>query len=682
MLNPLFKLAVLSGAEAAIRLHIRRGDDVNATDADGRSPLLLAVIKGNAQTCSILLSAGADPHLADHAGNCAVTLAATGPADIRTIIERHTANGLSSEANEAAGGWEEDIDAPVPHNDDSIAVRANLLQADLSRHAPIDTAEDWSDVDLFLPTLSTARGWTSPDGPSTPRLRQLIAEGIMYGCITRLNLDAVIPCDDDDAPDEELALRLQLLLGELNVVVDDTPLDLTTGAFEEETPELADRVEEAIVYLDDLGSPLSDPIQAYLKDVGKPPLLSREQEAYWGSQLEEGITDIINAISTSARAIDHIITTGRRIVAEEVAADTMLAPRQSPITLDDADPAAASTSQDTTETSLLQQLDALEHHSQRYEALQLLPKRLQYVRERDRERNALRETLGVLPFSWEFLSSLCATVTEAHEHALLTAAFSKLIHAREQLVTGNLRLVIAFARRYSNQGLPLLDLIQEGNLGLLKAIERFDHRRGMKFSTYGTWWIRQSITRAIADQSRTVRLPVYVTETLNKLAQAERNLRQQHGREASPDELAAALDTTARKIQRLQRIRQAPGAIDEVLDEETGDTRADTIPDRNEDPLQMVIATARRARINSALSNLPQQHATIIALRYGLADGEEQTLEEIGKRFRVTRERIRQIEAKALLKLQHPARTSELRHFAENTAMPSEVPKPDKRGRH
>jgi RNA polymerase primary sigma factor len=690
VLNPLFKLSVLSGAEAAISFHIQRGDDINATDAEGRSPLLLAALKGNAHACRLLLSAGADPHLADKDGNCAFSVAINnGPAEVKYLLERHVrdSNGLDAATPSVPdiSGWEEEVEASIPANDESVVARASVLQADLSRHVPIDTAEDWSDIELFLPGVPTGRLWSRLDGASRYLLKQLIKDGVREGRVTRRQLEVAIPRDENDEPDEEFAHRLLLTLGDLNVIIDDLLIDtcpLTPGDGGEAI-ELSGVTDDAIKFLEDLGSPSNDPFQAYINDIGKRALLSREGETLLGSQMEQGIDEMITAIAMSPDAITLIINTGTAIVNGDLPTEAMLASPRAPIPVDDHDeptPDDAVTPDITGEREALsEQIACIRKHQQRRSALQLLMSRQENTLEIDRARTALRDELRVLPFSWEFLAKLCATVKDPDEHQRLTSAFAKAVTAREQLITANLRLVISIARRYSHQGLPLTDLIQEGNVGLLKAVERFDYDRGFKFSTYGTWWIRQAITRAIADKARTIRLPVHLIGTLSKLEQTEQTLRQALGKEPSIDDLASALGVTSRKVHHLQRVRQVPSRLDTIVNDGTGETIADTIADRQATPLGQSTGDALHQDVVAVLSTLPPKQAEIISLRYGLTDGTEHTLEEIGRRFSVTRERIRQIEEKALLMLRHPSRSNYFRGRAAMRPLPDPLKQPPKK---
>lgn len=258
-------------------------------------------------------------------------------------------------------------------------------------------------------------------------------------------------------------------------------------------------------------------------------------------------------------------------------------------------------------------------------------------------------------------------LTNEEEKELALAIEAGDIEAKQRLAEANLRLVVSIAKRYVGRGMQFLDLIQEGNMGLMKAVDKFDYSKGFKFSTYATWWIRQAITRAIADQARTIRIPVHMVETINKLVREQRNLLQELGKEPTPEQIAERMDMTPDKVREILKIAQEPVSLETPIGEEDDSHLGDFIEDEViENPVEYTTRIVLREQLDEVLDTLTDREENVLRLRFGLDDGKMRTLEDVGKVFNVTRERIRQIEAKALRKLRHPSRSKPLRDFMDD----------------
>ena len=798
-LNQLLKMAVIAGVETAVRLHIRRGDDLDACDGAGYTPLMLAASRNKVNICRLLLDAGVNPDLVDHSGRNALAIAHEAAASESAAVIIEDANTRKTPAEDSVvlnsvdvlaklghstdttepdiatgnygglkdievsgrddislaysddeeisldvGSWVMEEDGPPPIGDETLTEAATKLHQVITLHKPVDAAEDWADFDIFFPEFAVPL-LQADDEEGLIGLRHLLLRALREGSVPELTVQFLSDGADGsniDGLEDLLNLVLHDLGAETDerLEIEEPYLSQNTSTNEE------DEISDALAFLDDVSSGRNEPLRFYQREIGKVKLLTREGEKVIAQRIEEGLKYMIQVMSVCPVLIAEILALVDKVARDELGIDEVIdgfidaeSDGLKPIIEDVIDEddeggealAAADLAQLKTKalehfavisglfTKMGNAYENFGYGSPQYTSLQeQISSELILFRFATKQVHALCGTIRDLAEEARYherdMIELCVTkanmpkadffkaiakndenpgwvaqeieadkpyseslaffrdaIVERQKELLglqrrigipikvledvdreLSDGEAKVLRAKRDMIEANLRLVTSIAMKYNNRGLPFLDLIQEGNIGLMKAVDKFEHRLGYKFSTYATWWIRQAITRSIADRARTIRLPVHMVETINKMERISRQTLQRTGSEPDAATLAMEMEMPEEKIFRILNIAKEPVSL-EMLE---GDIENESLMPQFD---AMALEGLGRV-VKEVLDSIEPREAEVLRMRFGIDMDDDHTLEEVGQQYNVTRERIRQIEAKALRKLKHPSRSEKL----------------------
>lgn len=671
-LKPLLRLAISQGNLELVETYLKSGRDVEARDQRGRSPLMLAAAKGNLPLCRLLMEYGADQKCTDHEGNGPIRLAElAGHLDVAEYLRGCSAPKLQSPPGDnhmdinptseefaewgEVAEWGEEEETLVPDDDPILRTVICEAQVELAAHRIIDTDQDWSDFDIELPDAEDLRARRTVLVESGRiQLANMLMDGRDYGYV-RVGRVRDLAHELQGEREGEFAALLERVLGEFGCIVSDDDSEwMTESHIENLSEEDEALLSEAESYLLDMVSRRNDPTIYLNKALARSELLDREGEQRIGRLISLSVADASRAIARDEVATGILLGMGQAIRSgllnvgdvSRVGEENLGGPEESGGRLD-----AISIEDQNNEDGELQteahlgyeQFDALlanvRHSNDRLKASSDL----------DSAIDDLLDAILCLQLTTGGMRWIHAgVVKQGHVSPHLASSIARLDVLEREMVEANLRLVVSIAKKYAWSTLPRMDLVQEGVLGLLRAVEKFDYSRGTKFSTYATWWIRQAVTRAVADKARTIRVPVHMLEKIAKLESVIRSMGHDMASDLPVDVLAMKVDIPALEVRKALNVVSEPERSDgsEALRE-----LVESIPDEAIGPEEVATALDLAGALRACVDELPKREAAVIRHRFGLIDGREKTLEETGRLFDVTRERIRQLEKKALIKL-------------------------------
>lgn len=681
-------MALVSGPPALVLTHLRRGADVNARDAGGVTPLMLAMARGRADICQLLLDEGADPRLLDQAGRSALAYAQQDAAwtaglkffssnderapesgvhepdpqfraiDVAVVSVEVAGEGSGLEELDL-GGWEPETVSVAPADDEAMRQATAGLQAEIARHRAIDHDPDWADIDIDLPTPVPRRVRNPVRLRELERLRRGFRRALFQGSYAPEEIQALLTGDPEE--DEGTQRRLRAAFETLSVIgtvqeewADWRPVGLPGR--HRLTPEALD---EACEYFE-LHWSREDIVEASLRRLAKYPPFKPDEERQAWRRYDLALNSLCAAITENPYACAELAqglrTQARRLVWADRSAGAEDA---------EGDPSEEQEEAEGEEPSRAESPDHVWSDDQLAAASALL---VQLSQLQGTGEDSLRKAFLSEVQERRLPGSLLVALSGLDADITTQSALASFLKARDALFESNSRLSMWIARRYGWSQLPLEDRYQEASLGLLRAIDRFDPRRGNKFSSYAVWWIRQSVTRAIADLDRVIRLPVHLQETLRRVDVQTAALTYELGREPTSAELAVRVAVPEERLVRLLRGRADAIALEDLAPADCDGQAVKNLVEREVDPERDLISTQLEASLGDVLLELSPREERILRQRFGLKIPSDMTLEEIGVEVEVTRERIRQIEAKALRRLVHPAKSRRLRPFLDGGA--------------